>query len=406
MYSTVVTQGTLTEATHRVTGTAESDVQELLAHLQRASSDGAPLGLDLRSLDEGNAAARRVGPWWVSSVTNLLTGHFSDLPLRVALPAARGVQLQLLRSGLYHALAQRSGSVEHMESSDLAEDALRYSAGAWTPKTGPVLFGEASGTPVSERSYLYANTHARAESGYFRRYEGSAAFPFLGNIIPRPLESAGGEVRQLFLLWACKALVEVLDNFSTHAFNRLDARFHADWLGPSVVDRARSCLLVGVTTGGTDSCDRLHFIALDNGFGIPRTMRWKHPVPLRSTKSADIIECVLRERLTNRNIDGHAGGGLWCLSVLAQFAGGTIWVTSEDDLSDGHSATRIQIEVPANSSEDQSLQVGRRSTQLPWRGTEVHIKIRIPRLEDVDDHQLREFRNRLYRNSSIVPQPV
>lgn len=405
MYSANVTPGTLTEATHRVTGTAERNVQELLEYLQRAVSDCAPLSLDLRSLDEGKASARRVGSWWASSLTNLLAGHFSDLPLRVALPVSRGVQLQLLRGGLYHALAQRPGHVDYTASDGFIEDALRCSAGDWTPKTGPVLFGEASGTPVSERSYLYANTYARAESGYFRRYEGSAAFPFLGEIIPRPLASAGREARRMFLLWACKALVEVLDNLSTHAFNRRDANFDADWLGPMVVDRARSCLLVGVTTGGTDSYDRLHFIALDNGFGIPRTMRWKHPAPLQSAESADIVERVLRERLTDRNIDGHAGGGLWCLSVLAEFAGGTIWVTSEDDLSDGQSATRVQVDVPAIGSDDQSLQVERRIAQLPWRGTTVHVKIRIPRLEDVDEHQLNEFRSRLYRSSS-VPQPV
>ena len=405
MYSTSVAQVTLTEATHRVTGTAERDVQEILACLRRAFSDSAPLCLDLRSLDEGNASARRVGLWWVSSVTNLLAGHFSDLPLRVAMPAARGVQLQLLRGGLYHALAQRPGRVDYTTCNGLTEDALRSSTGAWAPKTGPVLFGEASGTPVSERSYLYANTHARAESGYFRRYEGSAAFPFLGEIIPKPVAGAGREAHGMFLLWACRALMEVLDNFSTHAFNRLDAGFDADWLGPMVVERARSCLLVGVTTGGADSYDRLHFVALDNGFGIPRTMRWRHPASLRSTGSADIVERVLRERLTDRNIDGHAGGGLWCLSVLAGFAGGTIWVISEDDLSEGQGATRVQVDVPALGSGDQSLRVGRRSTPLPWRGTTVHVQIRVPRLEDADEYRLREFQDRLYRNSS-VPQPA
>ena len=400
-------QGTLTDATHRVTGTAERDVQKLLACLQRARSDGTPLDLDLRPLDEGNASARRVGPWWAASVTNLLAGHFSDLPLRLAMPAARGVQLQLLRGGLYHALAQRPGPVDYTAGNDFTEEALRSSAGAWTPRTGPVLFGEASGTPVNERSYLYTNTHTRAETGYFRRYEGSAAFPFLGEIIPRPVAGAGRETRRIFILWACKALVEVLDNFSTHAFDRMDAGFDADWLRPTVVDvdRARSCLLVGVTTGGADSYDRLHFVALDNGFGIPRTMRWQHPAPLRSAGSADIVERVLLARLTDRNIEGHVGGGLWFLAVLAGFAGGTIWVTSEDDLSGGQSATRIQIDVPPITAGDQSLRVERRSTPLPWRGTTVHVQIRIPRLEDADEHKLNEFRDRLHRNSS-VPQPV
>ena len=400
--------GTLTETPYKVAGTAERDVAGLLTALRRAASDHAPLSLDLSPLDEGNASARRIGPWWVASVTNLLAGRFSDLPLRIALPAERGVQLQLLRGGLYHALAQRPGRVDYTAIDDASEAALEASAGTWTPRKGPVpvLFEEASGTPAGGRSYLYANTHSIAESGYFRRYQDSAAFPFLGNAIPRPQAIPGRELHHMFLLSACRALVEVLDNFSTHAFNRLNSSFEADWLGSMVVDRATSCLLVSVTTGGTNSYDRLHFIALDNGFGIPRTMRWQHCGPLRSTQSDDIVECVLRERLTNRGIDGHAGAGLWCLSGLASFAGGTISVISEDDLSNGQCATHIQVEVPAIRTDDQSLKVERRSTRLPWRGTMVHGKIRIPRLEDVDEHQLEEFKRKLYRPRTAVPKPA
>ena len=401
-------QGTLTETAHEVTGTADRDVQNLLAALRRAASNDAPLDLDMSALDKGNASARRVGPWWIASVTNLLAGRFSDLPLRITLPAERGVQLQLLRGGLYQALAQRPGSVDYTVIDGTSEAALEASTGAWTPQKGPVpvLFEEASGTHAGGRSYLYANTHSRAESGYFRRYQGSAAFPFLGDAIPRPLASAGRELHQMFLLSACEALVEVLDNFSSHAFNRLVSSFDADWLGPTIIDRARSCLLVSVTTGGTNSYDRLHFIALDNGFGIPRTMRWKHRVPLQSSASADIVECVLRERLTGREIDGHAGAGLWCLSGLASFAGGTISVISEDDLSDGQSATRIQVDVPAIRAEDQSARFDRRRARLPWRGTTIHVQIRIPRLEDVDQRQLEEFRRKLYRYRTAVPQPA
>ena len=406
MYSASVTRGTTTEMSHEVTGTGERDVRDLLVALRRAVSDDAPLGLDFSSLDEGNPSPRRVSPWWVSSLTNLLAGRFCDLPLRVALPAARGVRLQLLRGGFYYALAQRSGPVDYTACDDASEAALSASTGTWTPRKGPVLFKEASGTPVGGRSYIYANTHSRAESGYFRRYEGSAAFPFLGDVIPRRRESTGSEVREMFLISACETLVEVLDNISTHAFNCLDSSFDAAWLGPMIVDRARSCLLVGLTAGGTDSHDRLHFVALDNGFGIPRTMRWKHAAPLRLTESASIMECVLRERLTDREIDGHAGAGLWCLCSLARFAGGAIAVTSEDDLGDGRSATRILISVPPAGAHDPSLQVERRSAPLPWRGTTVHMQIRIPRLEGADERQLRELRDKLYRYRIARPQPV
>ena len=406
LYSPGVAPGTLTGTTYRVTGTAERDVQDLLACLDHAVADRAPFDLDLRELDEGNASARRLGPWWVASLTNLLAGRFSDVPLRIALPAERSVRLQLLRGGLYYALAQRPGSVDYAAIDDASRDALKRSSGTWTSQQGPVLFEEASGTPAGGRSYLYANTHSTAEDGFFRRYEGSAAFPFLGDAIPLPSASAGHEVREMFLLSACEALVEVLDNFSKHAFNLLDSSFDADWLGPMIVDRARSCLLVSVTTGGTDSYDRLHFIALDNGLCIPRTMRWKHPMQLHASESTDIVERVLRERLTYRDIDGHVGAGLWCLSGLASFAGGTISVISEDDLSDGRSATRIDVDVPAIGADDQSLSVERRSARLPWRGTTVHMQIRIPRLDDVDEHELEEIRHRLRRYRTAVPQPV
>ena len=184
MYSASVARAISTEVSHGVTGTGERDARDLLVALRRATSDDAPLGLDLSRLDEGNPSSSRVNSLWVSSLTNLLVGRFSDLPLRVALPAARAVRLQLLRGGLYYALAQRPGPVEYTASDDASEAALRSSAGTWAPSRGPVLFDEASGRPVGGRSYLYAKTHSNAEPGYFRRYRGSAAFRFLGHVVP------------------------------------------------------------------------------------------------------------------------------------------------------------------------------------------------------------------------------
>ena len=406
MYSASVTRVTATAVSHGVTGTGERDLRDLLVALRRATSYDAPLGVDLSPLDEGNPSSRRVNSFWISCLTNLLVGRFSDLPLKVALPTARGVRLQLLRGGFYYALAQRPGPVEYTASDDASEAALSSSTSTWAPNRGPVLFEEASGRLVGGRSYLYANTHSRAEPGYFRRYQGSAAFPFLGHVIPRPRGNSSNEVREAFLMSACKTVAEVLDNFSAHAFKLRDASFDAAWLGPMIVDRAKSCLLVSLTAGGTNSHDRLHFVALDNGFGIPRTMRWQHPAPLRLTDSANIMERVLRERLTDREIDGHAGAGLWRLCTLARFAGGTIAVTSEDDRSDGQSATRTQISVPPAAAEDWSLRTANRHASVPWRGTTVHVQIRIPRSKDVDERQLRRLTHKLYRHRAAKPQPV
>ena len=390
---------------HEVTGTGEREVRSLLDALRRADAADTQFGLDLTGFDVGNASQRRLSPAWLAVVSNLLMGRFSDLPIRVALPEAPSARKQLLRGAFYFALAQRPGPVEFAAHGDASAQVLSSSKGIWAPRRGPVpvLLEEAAGTRLAERAYLYANTHSRAESGYFRRYEGSAAFPFLGEAVPRPQGRMGDALRSEFLSATCETLAEVLDNMSTHAFNLRDPEFTSDWLGPSIVERSRSCLLVSLTTGGTDSCDRLHFVALDNGFGIPRTMRWQHPDSLDRVNAADIVECVLRSRLTDRAVDGHNGAGLWCLYGLARFAGGTITVTSEDDLSNGQAATQLAIRVPAVGSAESTPHVQKRSVPVPWRGTTVQLQVRVPRLDNLAQDQIIEARDNLHRYWAAWP---
>ncbi|MDE0136382.1 MAG: hypothetical protein OXM54_16265 [Acidimicrobiaceae bacterium] len=391
---------------HGVTGTGEREVQGLLEALHQADAAGTRLDIDLRAFDRGNASRRRLSPAWLAVVSNLLMGRFSDLPIRVALPEAPSAQIQLLRGAFYFALAQRRGPVELASLDADSVPALNASKGTWAPRRGPVpvLLEEAAGTRLAERTYLDANTHSRAESGYFRRYEGSAAFPFLGEAVPRPQGRMGDALRSEFLSATCETLAEVLDNISTHAFNLRQPDFRSDWLGPAIVDRSRSGLLVSLTTGGTNSCDRLHFLAFDNGFGIPRTMRWQHPDSLHRAKADDIVECVLRHRLTDRAVEGHNGAGLWCLYGLARFAGGTITVTSEDDLSDGHTATQLAIRVPAVGSSEPAPDVQKRSVPVPWRGTTVQLQVRVPRLDHLDQDQISEARDNLHRYRAAWPQ--
>lgn len=391
---------------HEVVSTGEREIRSLLDALCRADAAETPLGLDLTGFDLGNASRRRLSPSWLAVVSNLLMGRFSDLPIRVALPEASSARFQLLRGAFYFALAQRPGPVELASHGDASADALNSSKGIWAPRRGPVpvLLEEAAGTRLAERAFLYANTHSRAESGYFRRYEGSAAFPFLGEAIPRPQGRMGDALRSEFLSATCEALAEVLDNISTHAFNLRDPEFGSDWLGPAIADRSRSCLLVSLTTGGTGSGDRLHFLAFDNGFGIPRTMRWQHPDSLFRAEAADIVECVLRSRLTDRAVDGHNGAGLWCLYGLARFAGGTITVTSEDDLSDGRAATQLAVRVPAVGSAETTPHVQKRSLPVPWRGTTIQLQVRVPRLDHFAQDQIIEARDNLHRYRAAWPQ--
>lgn len=390
----------LTMDVHRVTGTSGADLRSLVAALDEARDDHRALELSLACFDESGASHRRLSPLWVRAVGNLLLGDYNTLPLRIALPHERSVQLQLMRNGFYSALAQRPGETKLLDSEPESACLMSKSSGSWSPQTGPVLFDEAAGTRLSRRSYLYSNTHWRAEAGYFRRYQASAAFPWLGDLIPKPTSIIGREVREMFIVAICRAFQEVLDNVSTHAFNARTSGFVADWVNTGSAHSDRSCLIASTTTGGRDSHDRLHFLAIDNGYGIPRTMRWQHPDALRTTSSATIIECALRKRLFDREIDGHDGAGLWSLKEPARFAGGTITVTSEDDRTAGRSAVRVELAVPAVASESDQLTVASRGLNVPWRGTAVHAQLRIPRIGDMNDDQLQAMRDKLSRRQS------
>ena len=369
---------------HHIQGTASSDRKALLGALARADAESDTLALDLTRLDAGNASKRRLAGWWISVVSDLLLGRYGDLSIRVFLPSAPGIQSQLMRGGFYFSLAQRSGKTEHLSSNPRIKEMLDSNFSDWSPIYGPVLLQTADAERLEDHTYLYTNTHVRAESGYFRRYEASAAFPWLGEVVPKSNLADGNVLRNGFLTAVCDTFAEVADNISTHAFNLRNVSYSAGWLGPRIIDRARSCLLVSLTTGGGQhSYDRLHFLAIDNGFSIPRTLRWQHPEPLRFDSAETLMERVLQRRLTDREITDHNGAGLWFLFGLARFAGGELTVICEDDLSDGRNAARVSAVIPAAES-DGSSRWASDSLSIPVRGTIIHLQMRIPKILDGD----------------------
>jgi hypothetical protein len=388
--------------THRLNGTSRAEQLALLGFLARADAERTTAELDLTPLDAGNPSKRRLGGQWVSVVSNLLIGRYADLPLVVRLPEANSIQLQLMRSAFYFALAQRPGLTTILAQSARSSSLIQANSGVWSPREGPVLFPIAEGDKVEERQYLYANTHVRAESGYYRRYESSAAFPWIGDVVPRPTSTLADELRELFISATCDTLAEVMDNVSTHAFNLRDSSFFAGWLGTGVVDRARSGLLVSLTAGGQGSFDRLHFLAFDNGFSIPRTLRWQHSRQLRLDPAHDLIERVLQRRFDDRHIADHNGAGLWFLYGLARFAGGTITLTTEDDQSDGRTGTRVHVEVEAAESSAQS-RWSSGTVDAPVRGTILHLQVRVPSLDETDPNVLATRIEDFQRYRSIWP---
>ncbi len=382
---------------HSIEGMGSPQRVRLLGAMVQADFEDRPLHLDFAPLDRGDASKRRLAPtWWVPSISNLLLGRYMHLPIQVTLPTARSIQVQLLRGGLYFALAQRTGTTEYRSLDSTNEELLERSCGEWNPRQGEVLFPVAETTRAEERLFLYANTHVRTEAGYFRRFEGSAAFPWLGEAIPRPLDNAAKSIRSLFIAAVSQSFSEVLDNATIHAFNLRDTNYQAGWLGSRIVDQARSSLFASVTEGGSGSYNRLHFLSLDNGFGLARTLRWQHPDQLRHAAAGDLVREIFTHRLGDRAIRGHNGAGLWYLAGLARFAGGTITVITEDDQSDGQAAIRLTISIPPGEDPAESrLELIR--DRVPIRGTLIHTQLEIPRLQADDSERIQERVREFYR---------
>lgn len=334
--------------------------------------------IDLSALDAGNASQRRLDHVWLISAANLLLGKYNHLPMHIALPREHGIQLQLQRNAFYSALAQRQGETSCSELDENSAATLELCRKPWSQDDGPFLFDEAAGAELDGKTHLYTNTHQKAEPGYFRRYfHPAVAFPWLGDSVSRP-STGSAKTREDFVDEASSALIEVLDNFSKHAFNWLDRDFSADWLGPGIVHGARSGLVASVTKGGTGSRDRLYFLAFDNGFCIPRTMRWQHPRELEQETAEHITEQVLRERLIARGFEGHCGAGLWQLGELVKVDGGRITVITEDDQSQDRCAVRIDAQVTKHAGQP-DLECEHSRLSVPWRGTTIRVMANIPR---------------------------
>jgi hypothetical protein len=384
---------------HAITGTGASERKRMLSALVTADFGGERLHLDLSPLDRAGASKRRLSPtWWIPALSNLLTARYGNLDLRVTLPEEHGVRLQLLRGGLYFALAQRTGPTRMVKQDEATRRLLEASSGTWNSTDGEnVLFPVADGYQADDRLFLYSNTHFKCEPGYFRKFQGSAAFPWLRSAIPRPVDREARSVWQGFLASVSEGFAEVLDNESVHAFNLRDIRFQAGWLGSTVVERSRSCLLVSTTKGGKNSHDRLYFLSLDNGFGLARTLRWQHPDELIHDSAADIVERIFTHKLSERNVPGHNGAGLWYLHDLLAQAGGTITVLTEDDQSDGQRAVRLQLSMPPPDEPRNGIECTRWSEQIPFRGTLIHTQLEVPRIEDASSRTLASRAESFYR---------
>lgn len=348
-----------------------TDLHSLVQHFDATATDSRPIELDLSAFDRAGAEGRRLDLLSVSLLANLLLGYYGEAELSVRLPTSDSMLTQLRRGGLLFALAQRKGQVNW--SSKDSTTLIEGWKGAWRPALGDRLFADASADEVDERLYLYANTH-RLGQGYFRQYQPGAAMPWLADLVPVPRDPVLRQVRQDFVASAVEAIVEVLENLATHAFKRR-RRLDDDWLHPHG-RRAKSMLLCSLTKGGgKESWDRLHVLALDNGYGVGRTLRWQHPEATGST--AELLEAVLRRKFLERGIPGHNGRGLWYLHGLARIAGGAVHVVTEDDQSQRRTGVQFGFSSPSAESGPTEWEPPV-PVDLPIRGTLLLLDLAVP----------------------------
>lgn len=349
------------------------DLREPCRDLAIAESERRTPVLDFSPLDAQGHEHRRLDPLAVSLLSNLLVGRFRDLAVEVILPRMEGPRLQLRRGGLPFALAQREADTQVVLDGGLTEGWF----GAWRPGTGDRLFSEDDPTFVGARTAIYVNTH-RLGSGYFRNYLEGAAIPWLYDVVPVPEDPFRKHIRNEFVRSANDVAVELFDNVGRHAFRRRGP-IQKDRLSPhGLFDR--SLLMFSVTRGS--SADRLHVIALDNGYGIGRTLRWRHPGLEDST--SDLIRTVLERRFVERGISGHAGRGLWYVADLARCNGGHISVVTTDDIAGDSSGVMVSYEMPSHEDGEPSPP-HEQVIDLPIEGSVVHAVVRIPSHADYLD---------------------
>jgi hypothetical protein len=248
------------------------------------------------------------------------------------------------------------------------------------------LWDDSAATQIQRRTYAYINTH-RLGRNHFRGYHEGAALPWLRNLVPVPKDAAAQNHRVTFVSLAERAVVELNENIPEHAFDiKGNISNRDEWLLPAEIDGASLVTCSLTKGGGAKSWNRLYLLAMDNGYGIGRTLRWQHPG--LDTPVEDLVTTILRKQLHQRGIRGHNGIGLWWLNDLACIVGGEIQVITEDDLDEaGQSCVVVSLRFPGEdkyskemSDREAAITVDR--LPIPMRGTIVRSMLHVPRLPE------------------------
>lgn len=214
--------------------------------------------LDLReSASQLQAASRlRIDPLRCSLLANLLSGRPQSSGVEVSLPSSASVQRQLSRTPLLAVLASHSGLLQRYP-------VLEPWREIWDPHSRTQRAQQAVGRSVPlapfQRSLLtLVSPHSRP-SHQLQRDVRSTVYPWLGRRFIKHGRSISRltAMRQLEL-----AMIELVENVGDHAAVGSTGR------PPTSVAQ-----LTTTAGGGSESVDRFRLTVMDNGIGLPRSIK-------------------------------------------------------------------------------------------------------------------------------------
>jgi len=255
---------------------------DVFAPLATASDVQLLLEESAEQLDR--AERLRIDATLTALLANLLSALPGDRRVELTLPSSPSLQVQLARTPLLAVLAMRTELVE-------VHPALRRWAEFWDPhdaaQRARILAAPDTQDPVQRHLMTLVDPHRRASTDLQRDVRGIVD-PWLGRLFVARGRSAD---RSRAMRDLETAMSELVENVGDHA--------HVDRTGRE----ARSVAQLMTTSGGGDrSHDRFRLIVMDNGIGLPKSIK---------ARRADLNgESAVRFAFEGRLSYGDRGRGL------------------------------------------------------------------------------------------------
>ncbi|WP_419554650.1 hypothetical protein [Candidatus Poriferisodalis sp.] len=363
--------------------TSDADVYALVDSLREASSSSsAPIALDFRSL--ARARPQRINAHRTEIVANALLTEFAETDLIVHPPSSPNGRKNLERAGLAFAIRQRPPRLTHLETDRQKESWPAVDWGrTWSPfdsnfRQRIFEVGDEPDVLLDGKFVTFLNPHAyAADDDLVWELTENQAGEWISQLVrtrPTWVDSVHelGErkkTQQELIGKLRRVIYELVTNLS-YAFcsHNVAGRARRNFL-------QRSYVQLYVTRGGTNSFDRLHFVAADTGFGIVATLL---PKLVRSGEYDESSSELIIRQLINTELPDYgrsSGRGYDRITSILKEYSGDLFLTTGFANSSGQCQT-MRAHSQYVAAESSKLRIIR-DERLRFRGTTAHVILRL-----------------------------